>query len=92
MFFNKHWLRGVLTALAAGQRVLGRNTIPSRRRGTPRTQHRFQIGPNSHPRKVQRWFRLGGGIVLKPEEMAIAAARHVHPRRKRFSRSVHVGG
>lgn len=49
-----------------------------------RKDTRFQIGPNSHPRKVARWFARGGGVPMlrTPEKMAGA---HIHPRSKRVA-------
>lgn len=37
-----------------------------------RAHSKFNIGPNSHPRKVQRWIRRGGGanIPEKPHQHA----------------------
>lgn len=35
-----------------------------KRRGE-REHTRFNIGPNSHPRKVQRWLRRGGGVLVR---------------------------
>jgi len=49
----------------------------------PRKATSFEIGPNSHPRKVARWFAAGGGIILPAAKLAKAAARHTHPRIKR---------
>jgi hypothetical protein len=45
----------------------------------PRSQLRFQIRPNSSPRKVQRWLNRGGGSPLLRSLEAIAAD-HVHPK------------
>jgi hypothetical protein len=45
----------------------------------PRNHYRFQIGPNSSPRKVQRWLARGGGAPLLRTPEAIAAD-HIHPK------------
>lgn len=45
----------------------------------PRSPFRFSIGPNSSPRKVQRWLNRGGGV--RPLALLdVLTARHVHPR------------
>lgn len=41
-----------------------------RKPGAPRAWERFQIGPNSHPRKVARWLARGGG---SPHKIRFAA-------------------
>jgi hypothetical protein len=49
-----------------------------------RSHYEFNIGPNSHPSKVQRWFSRGGRKpLLRPIEKI--AAGHVHPRHMRRS-------
>lgn len=49
-----------------------------------RPQWRFVIGPNSSPRKVQRWLNRGGGV--RPLRLLHEiAADHVHPRSLRIA-------
>jgi hypothetical protein len=48
----------------------------------PRNHLRFQIGPNSHPRKVVRYLTRGEAEI-DPTKLAKIAKRHVHPRSKR---------
>jgi hypothetical protein len=40
----------------------------------------FSITQDSHPSKVDRWIRRGGGDAMTPQQLAKAAARHIHPR------------
>jgi hypothetical protein len=49
-----------------------------------RKPHEFDIGPNSHPSKVARWLKRGGGSPLLRSAERIAAD-HVHPRRDRVA-------
>jgi hypothetical protein len=69
-----------MKATAALARVRPFSQGTPRRGSFNRTAERFAIGPNSHPRKVQRGLARGGGNVVDMDE---AAARHVHPRHKR---------
>jgi len=48
----------------------------------PRSHLKFQIGPNSHPRKVVRYLTRGNAQI-DPVKLEKAAKRHVHPRHKR---------
>lgn len=48
----------------------------------PREPFKFEIGPNSHPRKVRRWMARGG-FEIDTAKLAKIAARHIHPRSKR---------
>lgn len=48
----------------------------------PRKATTFSIGPNSHPRKAQRYLDRGG-VEIKEHILAKAAARNVHPRHLR---------
>lgn len=45
----------------------------------PRDASTFQIGPNSSPRKVQRWLSRGGGSP-RLRSLEDIAADHVHPK------------
>lgn len=53
-----------------------------RKEKPPRSHFKFSIGPNSSPRKVQRWLGRGGGSPLARSIMAITID-HVHPRHVR---------
>jgi hypothetical protein len=58
---------------------LGRECDPA---FVPRGASSFQIGPNSSPRKVQRWLNRGGGV--RPSRLLhVLEARHIHPRHLR---------
>jgi hypothetical protein len=48
----------------------------------PRKASSFDIGPNSHPSKVQRWMNRAE-FNIDPAKLAKIAKRHVHPRHKR---------
>lgn len=50
----------------------------------PRKWTKFQIGPNTHPRKVVRWMTRAKATI-RPDVLVRAAARHVHPRHKRVA-------
>jgi hypothetical protein len=55
---------------------------PQGERFSPRKESRFQIGPNSSPRKVVRWLNRGGGSPLNAS-IEVIAKRHIHPRSDR---------
>jgi hypothetical protein len=44
-----------------------------------RSHHHFNIGPNTHPRKVQRWMKRGGGVTMTTSDLAAYAQSHIHP-------------
>lgn len=51
----------------------------------PRVPSRFAITETTNPKKLARWFRRGGECALSPAKLTKAAARHIHPRHKRFA-------